>query len=207
MTLISVADWDFAWQEQYQLAEELPLPKGTRIDLEFNYDNSSDNPRNPSSPPVNVTFGPESTDEMACMTLGLIQDSKEQQLALRQDYVAWVKQSVGKADLSLIARSASEQRRDRIDIDGSGDISLSEIWATVGRIRQRIERAGSDPNNLQTQILGAMAKRMLMTVWLPWFLPRAITALLLLILGIVLLRVALRRRRKPQAALETAQGH
>jgi len=201
MILISVADWDFAWQEQYQLEEELPLPKGTRIDLEFVYDNSSDNPRNPNNPPVNVTFGPESTDEMACMTLGLIQDSEEQQLALRQDYVAWVKQGIGKADLSLIVGSAREQRRDRFDIDGNGDISFSEIWATLGGIRQRIERAGQDPNNLQSQIMGEFAKRALMTVWLPWLLPRAAMLLLALIAIVYLLR-RLRRRSKANTPLD-----
>lgn len=205
MILISVADWDFAWQEQYQLEEELPLPKGTRIDLEFVYDNSSDNPRNPNNPPVNVTFGPESTDEMACMTLGLIQDSEEQQLALRQDYVAWVKQGIGKADLSLIVGSAREQRRDRFDIDGNGDISFSEIWATLGGIRQRIERAGQDPNNLQSQIMGEFAKRALMTVWLPWFLPRFIATLLVIVLSVVGLRMALRSWRRARRG-SSAEG-
>jgi len=191
--LISVADWDFAWQEQYKLEEELPLPKGTRIDLEFVYDNSSDNPRNPNNPPVDVTWGPESTDEMACMTFGLIVDSEEQQAALRRDYVAWVKKDIGKADLASIVQSAREQRRDRFDIDGNGEVSWSEIWAAVGRIRQRIERAQSDPNNLQAQLMGEIAKRALMTVWLPWFLPRAAIVLIALIACAYALRRLLRR--------------
>ncbi len=64
-TLINVADWDFNWQEQYRLAAPLPLPKGTIIKMTYTYDNSADNPRNPSSPPKRITFGEQSTDEMA----------------------------------------------------------------------------------------------------------------------------------------------
>jgi mono/diheme cytochrome c family protein len=63
--LIWIKDWDFNWQDQYQFATPLKLPKGTKIDVEFAYDNSTDNVRNPSSPPKRVRFGEQTTDEMA----------------------------------------------------------------------------------------------------------------------------------------------
>jgi hypothetical protein len=47
------------------------LPKGTELLLEAHYDNSEDNPFNPSSPPRIVTFGEETTDEM-CFCFCLI---------------------------------------------------------------------------------------------------------------------------------------
>ncbi len=65
INLLTIRDWDFNWQQQYRYREPIPLPAGTRLDMEFIYDNSAANPRNPSSPPRRVTWGPDSTDEMA----------------------------------------------------------------------------------------------------------------------------------------------
>ena len=47
------------------------LPKGTVIDAEVVWDNSSGNPVNPNNPPKKVKWGLESTDEMGCITVGL----------------------------------------------------------------------------------------------------------------------------------------
>jgi hypothetical protein len=67
--LIHILDWDFNWQGEYRYAEPLHLPKGTRITMRYVYDNSDANPRNPSSPPKRVTFGEQTTDEMALLFL------------------------------------------------------------------------------------------------------------------------------------------
>jgi hypothetical protein len=64
MPLIWIKDWDFNWQGQYQFANPLLLPKGTRIELTATYDNSADNPKNPNSPPKDVHWGENTTDEM-----------------------------------------------------------------------------------------------------------------------------------------------
>lgn len=63
--LILIRDWDFNWQDTYAFAEPAHLPAGTVIRLRYVYDNSSSNPRNPSSPPRRVVYGPQSADEMA----------------------------------------------------------------------------------------------------------------------------------------------
>ncbi len=70
--LLTLARWDFNWQERYYFDEPVRLPAGTRIDVEIAYDNSADNPANPFSPPQRVTFGRESTDEMAAMILEML---------------------------------------------------------------------------------------------------------------------------------------
>ena len=70
--LLKVPDWDFAWQEQYAYKNRLPLPKGTKLDVEITYDNSASNPRNPTSPPKRVKWGPMSTDEMGSITVHVI---------------------------------------------------------------------------------------------------------------------------------------
>jgi hypothetical protein len=48
------------------------LPKGTRIDLEYTYDNSESNPHNPTHPPVRVHWGEQTKDEMALVFLSVV---------------------------------------------------------------------------------------------------------------------------------------
>jgi mono/diheme cytochrome c family protein len=62
--MIWIKDWDFNWQGQYVYKTPLVLPKGTTIKLQATYDNSSNNPRNPYSPPRVVRWGENTTDEM-----------------------------------------------------------------------------------------------------------------------------------------------
>jgi hypothetical protein len=69
LTLLNIKDWDFAWQDRYYFQQFQTLPKGTRLDAEIHWDNSAENPRNPSSPPVRVAWGEQSKDEMGSVTL------------------------------------------------------------------------------------------------------------------------------------------
>lgn len=70
--LLYIKDWDFNWQDSFVYAEPVRLPKGTLISMRYTYDNSAGNPRNPNDPPKRVTFGLESKDEMASVTLQLV---------------------------------------------------------------------------------------------------------------------------------------
>ncbi|HWB87288.1 MAG TPA: hypothetical protein VG675_24310 [Bryobacteraceae bacterium] len=70
--LIWIKDWDFNWQGQYRYAEPVKLPKGTRVEMRFVYDNSAANVHNPSNPPRRVSFGEQTTDEMALVFLQLV---------------------------------------------------------------------------------------------------------------------------------------
>lgn len=63
--LLEILDWDFNWQQNYRYVKPIRLPAETRLEMEFVYDNSSRNPRNPSRPPKRVRWGPETADEMA----------------------------------------------------------------------------------------------------------------------------------------------
>jgi hypothetical protein len=71
-TLLWIKDWDFNWQEQYRYAKPFMLPANTKIDMDFSYDNSADNPRNPAHPPKRVHFGEGTTDEMALLWVQVI---------------------------------------------------------------------------------------------------------------------------------------
>jgi mono/diheme cytochrome c family protein len=199
LRIISIPRWDFAWQEQYRLAKPLHLPAGTRLDMAFHYDNSADNLANPYSPPREITFGPESTDEMACMTLMLVSDSKETIETLKQGYAAWVKEDVKTADLGMLIESARAQRREAFDLNNDGTISAGEVLARAKIIRKRFTNTG--PDSAQSEILGAISLRILRTVLLPWLAPRLAVLALVLVLLVLLLRHTLRtRRRRRQAA-------
>ena len=62
--LVRIRDWDFNWQDEYRYAAPLRLPRGTVLAMRYTYDNSAANERNPHKPPVRVTYGPRSFDEM-----------------------------------------------------------------------------------------------------------------------------------------------
>jgi hypothetical protein len=75
--LVWIKDWDFNWQDRYNYKDPVLLPKGTRIDVHLAYDNSADNPRNPSNPPKRVQWGEQSFDEMGSVTLQAVAVHKE----------------------------------------------------------------------------------------------------------------------------------
>ena len=56
--LLWIDRWDTRWQQSYYFTGPIKLPKGTKIQVEITYDNSPANPRNPSSPPRRVVWGP-----------------------------------------------------------------------------------------------------------------------------------------------------
>ena len=68
--LIWIKDWDFNWQDNYVFKQPISLPKGTKVELEAYYDNSTKNPNNPNNPPKTVRFGEGTADEMC---IGFIQ--------------------------------------------------------------------------------------------------------------------------------------
>ncbi len=84
--LIHIKDWDFNWQSDYRYTAPLFLPKGTHLDLRVTYDNSTNNVRNPHKPPVRVTYGLQSTDEMAELWLQVIPRSPDDRRALETDW-------------------------------------------------------------------------------------------------------------------------
>lgn len=62
--LLRISEWDFNWQDEYRFRQPISLTKGTRLRMEYTYDNSTNNVRNPHHPPQRVVWGPQSSDEM-----------------------------------------------------------------------------------------------------------------------------------------------
>ena len=85
--LLRIHDWDQDWQAVYRYREPVVLVAGTRIEMRISYDNSSENTRNPHSPPIEVKSGPRSEDEMGHVWLQLLPEqngSEDGRVALQQ---------------------------------------------------------------------------------------------------------------------------
>lgn len=83
--LMHIKDWDFRWQHVYRHQAPIPLPKGTRLTMEYTYDNSADNPRNPELPPARVFWGQRSKDEMGDLWFQLLTTNEADRLKLTDE--------------------------------------------------------------------------------------------------------------------------
>jgi Flp pilus assembly protein TadD len=84
--LLLIKNWDFNWQGDYRYASPVFLPKGTKLVMHFTYDNSSENIRNPNQPPKRVRYGPQTTDEMAQLTIQVLTRNAEDRRTLAADH-------------------------------------------------------------------------------------------------------------------------
>jgi mono/diheme cytochrome c family protein len=71
-SLIHIKEWDFRWQHVYRYESPIALPKGTRLAMEYTYDNSAANPRNPDRPARRVFWGQRTVDEMGDLWFQLL---------------------------------------------------------------------------------------------------------------------------------------
>jgi len=111
--LIWIPDWDFAWQDPYVYRDAVSLPKGTRIDATLKYDNSADNPRNPSNPPKRVWWGEASFDEMGSVGLTMVAARTEDEAALQQAIAARTRSAIQRgAQDGTAKRFLEQQKRD-----------------------------------------------------------------------------------------------
>lgn len=161
--LLWIRNWDFSWQEQYHFTDFIALPKGTRLDAKVVWDNSADNPNNPSSPPKRVQWGLQSTDEMGSMTL-LVKPKRSREIATLKsamvshgrDHAAAraIQRNDGLGQRLVAAAFRGDKNKDgkiardeaprwlranfnRIDADSDGLLSRKELEAAVTRMRNR----------------------------------------------------------------------
>ena len=85
--LIRISDWDFNWQDVYRYETRPFLPAGTTVAMEYVYDNSAANPRNPDDPPRRVRFGQFSNDEMGDLWLQFLPRSEADRQTLAQAFM------------------------------------------------------------------------------------------------------------------------
>ncbi len=93
--LLTIKDWNFSWQDQYRYSKPILLPEDTRVEMEFVYDNSDANPRNPHRPAQRVTWGAGVEDEMAGLHIQAIPVHMEELSELGKALWGKVMRSVG----------------------------------------------------------------------------------------------------------------
>jgi Flp pilus assembly protein TadD len=86
--VMHIKDWDFRWQHVYRHESPIKLPKGTRLSMEYTYDNSATNVRNPELPPARVFWGQRSRDEMGDLWFQLLARSDTDRRNLNAEITA-----------------------------------------------------------------------------------------------------------------------
>ena len=84
--LIYISRWDFHWQDVYRYEQPFWIPRGSTLSMEYTYDNSADNPRNPDRPPLRVRWGQSSADEMGDLWLQVLTRNADDLARLNRDF-------------------------------------------------------------------------------------------------------------------------
>jgi Flp pilus assembly protein TadD len=84
--LIHIRRWSFNWQQDYRFTTPVALPRGSTIVMRYSYDNSAENPHNPSKPPRRVTWGPQSHDEMGNLGVQVVARTPEDSARLAESF-------------------------------------------------------------------------------------------------------------------------
>jgi mono/diheme cytochrome c family protein len=141
--LIWIKDWDFNWQGGYRFEAPVHLPKGTRVEMAYTFDNSDKNTRNPSNPPARVTFGEQTTDEMAVAFLTVVLPTpadvsafqKEMRLSMLADFLeAGDLNRIGGRIPGLNAERAQQMMK-MFDKNGDGKLDADERAALIEFLR------------------------------------------------------------------------
>ena len=130
-TLLHIPNWNFNWQDEYQYTQPIALPRGTTIEMHYRYDNSVENPHNPSSPPRRVVFGSDTTDEMGELLVQVLTKNADDMAKLRAQV----------ARKNLLTDVAGQEKRvaDRPD-DYDTHNALGVAYVQLARVPEALEQ-------------------------------------------------------------------
>ncbi len=125
--LLAIDRWDFDWQDDYRCVSPIALPAGTRLVMDYVYDNSEANPANPNRPPVHVSFGQRSIDEMATLTFSVTAADGQQRQSLQR---ALLHHDLGKEpQAGNLWLQLAGLERERGDLDAAlAAVAKAERW-------------------------------------------------------------------------------
>ncbi|MDB5452630.1 MAG: hypothetical protein JWO33_1208, partial [Caulobacteraceae bacterium] len=135
--LISVPKYDFNWQRDYDFAEPIKVPAGSKIVATYTYDNSKRNPANPDPNRV-VPWGPQSWDEMFYTTLRYRWTDETSTNKIDHDKAMQAGRTIGILDDNLDGKievaelkggtgNMIKARFAQLDVDKDGALSAAEL--------------------------------------------------------------------------------
>jgi hypothetical protein len=143
--MIWIKDWDFNWQGSYRYSSPMKLPKDTRLEMQYTYDNSAANPHNPSDPPREVKFGEETTNEMGFAFISIMLDSPDQvsrfRSGTRAEFIAdMLTEGVNEEGLGAERTASLKKLLSAFDRNHNGKLDADERPALVEFLIKRDER-------------------------------------------------------------------
>ena len=129
----------------------MKLPKGTRLEMQYTYDNSAANPHNPSNPPREVKFGEQTTNEMGFAFVSLTLPSPDQvsefRSGTRAEFIADMLTNGVDAEALGPQRAASlKMLLNAFDRNHNGKLDPEEREALVQYLIKRDERQAAAHN-------------------------------------------------------------
>ncbi len=89
--LIKIDDWDLRWQNIYVYREPIFIPKGSKIEASYSFNNTAENSDNPNNPVADIGWGWGANDEMCELFLTFIpSDQKDANLIKRAALASWI---------------------------------------------------------------------------------------------------------------------
>jgi hypothetical protein len=139
--LISIEDWDFNWQGSYQFRSLLKVPAGSVIHAFAGYDNTVNNPFNPNNPPLSVSWGEGTADEMFYLPISFLPYQIGDENIVFEDNV------VGNLNIKTVADKlypiypvpASDIVKFGYTLETAGNVSLS-IFNIEGKLIQSVHQ-------------------------------------------------------------------
>jgi Flp pilus assembly protein TadD len=127
--LILIDDWDYHWQHVYQYVKAPHLPKGTILSMQWVFDNSVANRRNPRRPPVRVQWGQQSTDEMGDLWIQMLtEDAHDLRVLNERIHPKHVAEEIVGYEMRI--------RQDPGDVSLHNDVAL--LYKESGRLDQTV---------------------------------------------------------------------
>ena len=126
--LVRIEDWDFYRQEEFHFKRPLRLPRGTTVSMEFSYDNSADNSRNPNDPPQDIEFGPLSSNEMADLWIQVMPRNDRERMSLRRSSARHLQQKILERQERLV----------ELEPDVNGHLELARHYRRASRLPEAV---------------------------------------------------------------------
>lgn len=123
--LIKIDNWDFHWQGSYLFKKAIKFPRLAKLQSEAFYDNTMNNPNQPSSPPKSVVLGESTTDEMMLIYFSfLAYQAGDENMVLENTATGTEETPLSKTDLSVFPNPTSNELSVRFDLKEAESMAI-----------------------------------------------------------------------------------